>query len=101
VRADAVGVVLPPAANPATGRDDSHRLSGYGDLGPANGASTSSKAGAKPILTGKADTRTDAPTDPSGDASGDPPRPAWLSAAVAAAVLGLLLLLGWWAVGHG
>jgi hypothetical protein len=101
VRADAVGVVLPPAANPATGRDDSHRLSGYGDLGPANGASTSSKAGAKPILTGKADTRTDAPTDPSGDGSGEPPRPPWLSAAVAAAVLGLLLLLGWWAVGHG
>lgn len=97
LRADAVSVVLPPAANPATGRDDSHRLSGFGELGPATGSSTASKAGAKPILTGN----THAPADPATDASAEPPRPPWLSAAVAAAVLGLLLLLGWWAVGHG
>ncbi len=85
LRADAVNTVLPPAVNPATGRDDSHRLSGFGDLGSTPSGSAS-PAGSDP-----------ADADP----PADPPRPPWLSAVVSAAVLGLLLLLGWWAVGRG
>jgi len=39
--------------------------------------------------------------DDGDDGRPDSPRPPWLSAAVSVAVLGLLLLLGWWAVAHG
>lgn len=103
VRADAVGVVLPPAANPATGRDDSHRLSGFGELAPAAGAQPASKPGQRPLREGKEGRRGSDDTASQTEAEGgaETPRPPWLSAAVAAAVLGLLLLLGWWAVGHG
>jgi hypothetical protein len=103
VRADAVGVVLPPAANPATGRDDSHRLSGFGELAPAAGAQPASKSGQRPLREGKEGRRgsDDTASQTDADAGAETPRPPWLSAAVAAAVLGLLLLLGWWAVGHG
>lgn len=106
LRADAVSVVLPPAANPATGRDDSHRLSGFGELAPSGGtSSTQPKAGGKSAGTtahgGITGSAKGAGSQAEADTTGEPPRPAWLSAAVAAAVLGLLLLLGWWAVGHG
>ncbi|RZS58727.1 serine/threonine-protein kinase [Sphaerotilus mobilis] len=87
MRADGASAVLPPAANPATGRDDSHRLSGFGELAPV--AAPPAPVPAK--TAGASDQEMTA----------EPPRPPWLSAAVAAAVLGVLLLLGWWAVGHG
>ncbi|MDP4300065.1 serine/threonine-protein kinase [Leptothrix discophora] len=80
LRPDAGIAVLPPAHNPAPGRDDVHRLA---DATPTDPSSAHPTA------------------DPDPDAPTEPPRPPWLSAAVTATVLGLLLLLGWWAVGRG
>ncbi|MGY0193550.1 serine/threonine-protein kinase [Leptothrix sp. BB-4] len=72
-RADADATVLPPALNPAPDR-----------------------------LTAPGPAAAPSDDDEVDGTEGNPEssRPPWLSAAVSVAVLGLLLLLGWWAVAH-